>query len=318
MLEAAVKNQVKPDTILKNFWRDNHRFADLFNTVLFDGSPVLKPKDLKEVDTEVSSVVKFNGHVETVQRILDVVRKTAYGVDFIIWGLENQEKIHYAMPLRHMIGDALIYLKEYNGIATTNKKEKNYSNTDEFLSALRKEDRLHPVISLCIYYGEKEWDGPFHLLDMLVVPEYLKPLLSDYKMNLIQVRKSEDLSFQNEDIKIVFDMIRCIYDKDYSAFHRMYKDKTISTELGMTIGSVVNSQAIINQVLKMEEKRSEVDMCKALERWREEAIQEGIEKVISVTISTYKKFDMDEEETLKNLMEEFQLSEAQKYMKMYF
>lgn len=121
---TKVKNKVTQDTALKNFWRDNERFADLFNAVLFNGKEVLKAKDLEEVDTDVSSIVKFDKHIETVKRILDVVRKTAYGVDFIIWGLENQGKVHYAMPLRHMIGDSLIYLKEYQRIATKNRKEK--------------------------------------------------------------------------------------------------------------------------------------------------------------------------------------------------
>ena len=124
------KNKGKKDTALKNFWRDNQRFADLFNAVLFNGKEVLKAEDLKEVDTDVSSIIKFNDHIETVQRILDVVRKTAYGVDFIIWGLENQGKIHYAMPLRHMIGDSLIYLKEYQGIAAKNRKEKEFQSSD--------------------------------------------------------------------------------------------------------------------------------------------------------------------------------------------
>ena len=312
-----VRNQVKPDTILKTFWKNNQRFADLFNTVLFEGNPVLKPNDLQEVDTDVSSIIKFNGLAETVQRILDVVRKTAYGVDFIIWGLENQEKIHYAMPLRHMIGDSLIYLKEYNEIAAKNRKEKEYSTTDEFLSALKKDDRLHPVISLCIYYGEKEWDGPFNLLDMLVIPEYLKPLVSDYRMNLIQVRQSENLCFQNQDISIVFDMIRSIYNKDYETFHEMYKDKTMSAELGLTVGSVVKSQAIINEVMKMEEKRSEVDMCDALQRWFDEAVQKG---KIEGVISTCRRFHISKEETVRNLIEEFSLSKsrAEEYIKMYW
>ena len=320
---------MKPDTILKTFWKNNQRFADLFNTVLFEGNSVLKPNDLQEVDTDVSSIIKFNGHVETVQRILDVVRKTAYGVDFIIWGLENQEKIHYAMPLRHMIGDSLIYLKEYNEIAAQNKKEKAYSTSDEFLSALKKDDRLHPVISLCIYYGEKEWDGPFNLLDMLVIPEYLKPLVSDYKMNLIQVRQSENLCFQNQDISIVFDMIRSIYNKDYKTFHEMYKDKTMSTELGLTVGSVVKSQVIINEVMNMEEKRSEVDMCEALQRWFDEAKEEGkmegmlegkIEGKIEGVISTCRRFHISREETVRNLIEEFSLSKsrAEEYIKMYW
>ena len=86
---------------------------------------------------------------------MDVVKKTAYGVDFVIWGLENQEKVHYAMPLRHMIGDAFSYMKEYNEIAARNKKDKNFVSSDEFLSNLRKTDRLHPVISLCVLWRKR-------------------------------------------------------------------------------------------------------------------------------------------------------------------
>ena len=75
------KNRIKPDTILKNFWKDNNRFADLFNAALFGGEQVLNPNDLSEADTDVSSMIKFNGHAETIQKVLDVVKKTAYGVD---------------------------------------------------------------------------------------------------------------------------------------------------------------------------------------------------------------------------------------------
>lgn len=122
------KNKVKLDTILKNFWKDNERFADLFNSALFGGEQVLNPRDLSEADTDVSSLVKFNGHAETIQKMLDVVKKTAYGVDFVIWGLENQAKIHYAMPLRHMLGDSFSYLKEYNEIAARNRLEKEFQS----------------------------------------------------------------------------------------------------------------------------------------------------------------------------------------------
>ena len=65
----AIKNNVKPDTVLKTFWKNNQRFADLFNTVLFDGNTILKPNDLKEADTDVSSIIKFNNHADTVHLI---------------------------------------------------------------------------------------------------------------------------------------------------------------------------------------------------------------------------------------------------------
>ncbi len=131
-------------------------------------------------------MLRFNGHAETVQKVLDVVKKTAYGVDFVILGLENQSKIHYAMPLRHMIGDAFSYLKEYQEVAARNRRDGNFKSSDEFLSNLKKTDRLHAVVSLCVYYGEEAWDGPLCLTDMLEVPAVLRPLVSDYRMNLFK------------------------------------------------------------------------------------------------------------------------------------
>ena len=81
----AIKNNVKPDTVLKTFWKNNQRFADL-----------------------------------------------AYDSRFSY------------------------YLKEYNEITAKNRNEKNFDTSDEFLSGLQKSDRLHPVISLCIYYGKED------------------------------------------------------------------------------------------------------------------------------------------------------------------
>lgn len=276
--KTAEKNKLKPDTILKTFWRDNNHFADLFNAALFDGEQVLNPEDLMEVDTDVSSMIKFNGHAETLQRVLDVVKKTAYGVDFVVWGLEDQNKIHYAMPLRHMIGDAFSYLKEYNEIAMRNKEEKEFKSTDEFLSNFKKTDRLHPVISLCVYYGEDEWDGSFCLTDMLEIPEKLKTLVSDYKMNLLQLRKSGSLHFHNSDVDTVFDLSRSIYDRDFEKINTVYKEKAISAELGVVIGAITESQRLINHALKSEEKGGLMNMCGALEELVNEGVEKGVEK----------------------------------------
>ena len=269
--QTAEKNKLKPDTILKNFWRNNNHFADLFNAVLFNGEQILNPEDLVEADTDVSSIVKFNGHAETVQKIWDVVKKTAHGVDFVIWGLEDQAKIHYAMPLRHMLGDSFSYLKEYNEIATRNKAEKGFESSDEFLSNFKKTDRLHPVISLCVYYGEKEWDGPFSLTDMLEIPEKLEPLVSDYKMNLLELRKSGLLQFHNSDVDTVFDVSRSIYERNFEKINTIYKEKAIPSELGIVIGAITESQKLIDHALRSEERGGQIYMCGALE----ELVNEG-------------------------------------------
>ena len=42
------KQALKPDIIVKNYWRNKEQFADFFNAVLFDGKQVIKPKELED------------------------------------------------------------------------------------------------------------------------------------------------------------------------------------------------------------------------------------------------------------------------------
>lgn len=66
------KNNVKSDVRWKEFWRQNERFADLFNAVLFQGKEVLKPEDLEEIDTDMSGIVQFKDYEESLVRARDV------------------------------------------------------------------------------------------------------------------------------------------------------------------------------------------------------------------------------------------------------
>ena len=45
-----MSDKIKTDVVLKDFWRANDRFADLFNAVVFHGKQVLKPEELQELD----------------------------------------------------------------------------------------------------------------------------------------------------------------------------------------------------------------------------------------------------------------------------
>ncbi len=159
------------------------------------------------------------------------------------------------MPLRHMVGDAFSYLKEYNEIAAGNQKDKNFASSDEFLSNMKKTDRLHPVISLCVYYGENPWDGPRCLMDMLEVPDEIRPLVSDYRMNLTELRTSGALKFSDPDVNTVFEVSRFIYERNYDKINTVYKEREISSELGVVIGAITQSQKLIDHALKLEKKR---------------------------------------------------------------
>ena len=62
-------------------------------------------------------------------------------------------------------------------------------------------------------------------------------------------------------------------------------------------------------------------MCSALEELKREGKQEGIQEGMTAgTIKTCKKFKLDQEAAIKNVMEEFSLSEedAFNYVKKYW
>ena len=81
------------------------------------------------------------------------------------------------------------------------------------------------MVSVCVYYGEDPWDGPVSLYDMLEIPDELKSVVNDYRMNLIQVRDSKQYDFQNEDVHIIFDMSRMIYHRDFQKSKRSMEIK---------------------------------------------------------------------------------------------
>lgn len=153
---AKKKQDLKPDTVLKNYWNDNEQFADFFNAVLFHGKPIIHPEELEDVDTEESSVLEHREYAESIKASRDNIKiqkkSTIYGVQLVLLGLESQERIHYAMPMRIMGYDYGSYKKQYDSNA------KKYQNSDgleedEFLSKMKKIDKLIPVITIVIYYG---------------------------------------------------------------------------------------------------------------------------------------------------------------------
>ena len=68
-----------------------------------------------------------------------------------------------------------------------------------------------PVVTLVLYYGEEDWDGPMCLHDMLDIPEEIKKYINDYRLNIIQI-KDNNLQLHNEKNKDLFKIMSIIYD----------------------------------------------------------------------------------------------------------
>ena len=144
-----------------------------------------------------------------------------------------------------------------------------------YLSGFHKEDRLYPMVTICVYYGEPPWDGPLCLRDMLNIPPHLEGVVNDYRMHLVQVRDSDGMLFHNQDVRTVFEVSRSIYRREYEKLQDTYRGKEIDWELGLVIGAITESKELISQAL--EKKGGGLNMCRALEELKQEGVREGIQ-----------------------------------------
>lgn len=217
----------KADTITKNYISDPAVFADVFNCYLYGGQQVIRPEQLKEKDsTEIALPYGSDGAITPVQKYRDVQKlcaiKTDGVLEYVLYGTENQSKIHYAMPVRNNLYDALEYAGQVEQAAQSYRKSKTKLDSKEFLSGFRREDKLIPSVTLTIYFGTEDWDGPLSLLDMLEVKDSrILPYLNDYKMNLVApalMTDDEILKFQSSFRDVMFSIK---YSKDKKELERV-------------------------------------------------------------------------------------------------
>ncbi|MBQ6782737.1 MAG: Rpn family recombination-promoting nuclease/putative transposase, partial [Acholeplasmatales bacterium] len=186
------------DSLAKEYISDNAIFVDLINFYFFDGEKKVIDSDLKELDT--TSVVTLK-EKKQIQRYRDLVKEACIKEDsnntYIIFGIENQSEIDNKMVFRCMIYDALSYLKQLDNIEKPNKNDKI---------------KLKPVITLVLYLGNGEWNGPKSLYEMLDMEKYqfIKDRIYDYKLHLISPYeiKNEDFSKLTTEMRFVLKYIK--------------------------------------------------------------------------------------------------------------
>ena len=313
---AKKTKDLKPDIVLKNYWNDKEQFADLFNAVLFDGKQGIKPEELEDVDTEASSVLEHREYAESIKASRDNIKvqkkSSVYGVQFVLLGLEGQEHIHYAMPMRVMGYDYGSYKKQYDSNAKKYKTAEGM-NEDEYLSRMKKTDKFIPVITIVVYYGEKPWDGAISLHEMLNIPEEMTKYINDYKMLLIEARKN-NLTLHNMNNVDFFNLLEILLDKSKSSNETREKainyarEHDVEKSVIMTVAGAVNCKIDYNAL----DKKGDADMCTIFEETRTEGEAKGI-------IEAGFDFGLSENDILERLQKKLNVSlqMAQEYLKMF-
>ena len=322
----------KVDIVTKEYMRGNAVFADAFNYLIYGGKKVIDPASLTEVDTTEITVPFGMGkrHGEDrysavsgrpVQKYRDVLKAAVIKQDekmsYVLLGVENQTDIHYAMPVRNAVYDALQYGKQVSEIAAGHRRnQKDYSGKSrgEYLSGFLKEDHIKPVITLVIHFGAEEWDGPLSLHEMMSIRDMeILSYVENYRIHLIDPAKltEEELNKFSTSMREVMGYIKYSKNKEKLLdFLRTDIHKSIEMNAARVIKTITNTP------IEVSEEKEEIEMCKAIEDLIAESETRGEAKgMIEVCL----EMDISKEDILKKLQDKLNISlqQAEEYFKIY-
>ena len=134
------------------------------------------------------------------------------------------------------------------------------------------EDKLIPVITITVYLGTKEWDGPRRLSDMFDdVDEELLPFIPDYRINLLAPREITDFTGFRTSIRQLFEVLQNAYDKEKMQ-EVLQNDEKFSNVDRETVEAI---NLFAGTDIDIDEKEEVIDMCKAWEEQKNEGREEG-------------------------------------------
>jgi len=304
------------DTEGKKYLSDNEIFADAFNYLVYGGKQVIKAAELREIDTAELAVPYGSNAKAPVQKYRDILKLWNAMMDddaiYVILGAELQDKVHYGMPVKDGLYDMLGYSKQIEEIRRSYRRQgeentgeitaedgalKIKLTSEEFLSGLRKGDKLIPIITAVVYFGDTPWDGPKSLHDMLDFKnDAIKSYVPDYKLNLISPADMEDEEFAkfSTDLGFAMEVI-----KHQSSDADEVIERTNHRKIDRDTAEFLNTAVKLN--LEYEEETGGVDMCKAMENYK-------VKNEVMGAIKLMRRQGASENDIVREMMEMFNVT----------
>ena len=331
----------KKDTVTKKYMKNPAVFADAFNKFLYHGRQVIKPETLTELDTtEIALPFGKDGATVPSQKYRDVLKlaMTDGSAAYCLLGIENQSSLHFAMPVKNMVYDAMQFARQISETAISHrqKKEKNgggyQPSAEEYLGGFYKTDRLLPVITLTIFWGAEKWDAPLSLKELYATTdETILTYAPDYQVNLIapaQMSEEEIDEFQTSLREI---MLYIKYSKDKTKLWEVTQANPNFRTLSRTAAEVIN--VTTNSKLRYPEGKEAVDVCAAIQELMADSEAKGEARgeargevkgeargKIQGAVGAYKEVGLSLEEVISRIARKFDFSlhESEEVVKKYW
>lgn len=246
--------------------------ADLYNGALYGGKKVITPDQLAEHQQVYNEVLpdRITGKVQ-IRRERDVIKMLCRKEGKVIIATELQDHIHYCMPLRMFQYDAAELHRQLRFLQKSHRQNKDLLTEEEYLSGIKQEDRLIPVVTVLLYHGEGKWTFPLKLTDMLDsrgMDDTLQKLQANYQINVINLTDLNENLFKTG-LRELIGMIKRKNDKEkmWSYCHknedrfRQMNDATYDLICTMLHMDILH----INKEKNRNTKGGKLNMCKAFD-----------------------------------------------------
>ena len=289
----------KVDQLSRKYIRRQDVFADIVNTLEYQGERVIQPEMLDDEGSGLSELQIIPGknqraketYVERFRDVLKTVRKEPDEQrKYAVFGVEEYTQVHYGAPVKLMLYDALNYSNQIETLANKHRIEHDKpADSGEFLSGIYREDRLIPVKTLIVYFSAKDWDGPRTLHDMLDMNGWSqeeKDKFPDYPISILEPSKlkEEQLETMQSDLGVVLGFIKYSTDReklsDYVHEHKEFS--AISNESARLLNEVcslrlknINEKNEEDEEKDANKEQGVFDMCKAFDDMKELGRTEG-------------------------------------------
>ena len=279
---------------ISHYLSDNRRFADLFNGICFQGEAVVRAEELSD-GTQVyygameDPAGEYQGKKPKgrKERTRDICKQLKTGGTLRILAVENQEMVDYTMPYRCMEYDVMQYGKQIDILRKRNRQESHPGNIAEKIGGIKKEDRLTPVYTICLYHGVDAWDGPRTLGEMMDFggeEDVFRKIFKDYPMQLYCLNEDKDLEVFRTEVGLLFQALQYRGDRTglRNLMERDTRYQSIDEDTLETMSVMLSLPSIWKKrekyMEKNEEDKEEYDMCQAIREWAEEERSIGREE----------------------------------------
>ena len=278
----------KNNNVIINYLSDKKRFADMINAELYGGMQVIKPDKLTEISgTSYVAVGKKNGSASRNrrERRQDLSMRYVDGAIYRIFLTEAQDKVSYTLPFRDLDYMAASYRRQYEEIKREHDRNEDYGSMAEKFSGFNKSDRLYPAYLLWVYYGEKRWDGPRTLKDMMNFGDDhdgFSRVFKDLEPHLLCINEMTDTGRYITEVRALFDLLRHRLDKAglMALVNEDERYNRLDEETYETAAVLMNAPVLLKKRSEYADNEGRAyDMCKALRDWEADIRKESAEEI---------------------------------------